>query len=172
MKSCFLVVGIALTVLLASCGPVKPTLTPPTVTSAVLPSATFTATALPTFTQVPPTATATPPPTATQTARPTSTATATPQPTVTSTPPAFLLTQDLPPIPAGKGALIVTNHYAQAEVGLDIGGKAYKIPASGRMVIFLSPGHYSFSLSVIGLAGKTGATDIPENYYVPLDPGK
>jgi hypothetical protein len=82
-----------------------------------------------------------------------------------------LLTQDLPPIPTGKGALIVNNHYAQ-DLGIDIGGKQYKIPGSGRGVIFLSPGHYTFSFSVVGLAGKTGATDIPENYYVPLDPGE
>jgi hypothetical protein len=171
MKSRFLVVGIALTVLLASCGPVKPTLTPPTVANApVLPSATLTATALPTATStpVPPTATATPPPTATQTARPTATATASLTPTASPTLPAFLLTQDSPPIPTGKGGLIVTNDFSQ-ELGLEIGGKFYTIPGFGRMVIFLAPGRYTFSVAIPGLAGGSGIVQILENYYVPQE---
>lgn len=106
------------------------------------------------------------------TASPTATATATPVPTITPTPPAFLLTQDLPSIPFGKGALIVANHYGQDELALDIGGTVYKIPASGRMVIFLSPGHYTFSASVGGHAGRSGAIQILENYYVPQDYGQ
>lgn len=171
MKSYFLVVGIALTVLVASCGPVKPTTTPPTVANAVaLPSATLTATVLPTVTStpVPPTATATP------TARPTATATstATLAPTARPTLPAFLLTQDSPPIPPGMGALIVANHYQQDELDLDMGGKVYKIPGSGRMVIFLAPGRYQYSVSVSGHAGRNGATVIVENYYVPQDYGQ
>lgn len=167
MKS-YCIVGVALTILLASCGPVQPTTTPPTVTSAVvLPSATFTVAALPTATStsVPPTATPT------STATPTATATQT-SPTVTPTPPAFLLTQGLPPIPAGKGALIVTNHYAQDELDLNIADTLYKIPGSGRGVIFLSPGRYTYSASVLGHAGRSGATVIPENFYVPQDYGQ
>jgi hypothetical protein len=82
-----------------------------------------------------------------------------------------MLTQDTPQLPAGKGALLVTNHYGQGELVISIGGQDYKIPASGRGIILLSPGHYTFSLSVVGLASKAGMVDIPEFYYVPLDPG-
>jgi hypothetical protein len=81
------------------------------------------------------------------------------------------LTQDLPPIPPGKGALIVANHYGQ-DLDLDIGSQVYKIPGSSRMVIFLLPGHYTFSASVAGHAGRSGATQILENYYVPQDYGQ
>jgi hypothetical protein len=170
MKSYRMVVGVALAVLLSSCGPVKPTTTPPTVTSAVLPSATLTAVAhaTATFTSIPPTATTLPTTTATLAA----TATATLQPTMTPTSPAFLLTQNFPPIPKGMGALIVLNHYQQDELDLDIGGVVYKIPGAGRMVIFLSPGRHTFSASVAGHAGRSGATEIVENYYVPQDYGQ
>ncbi len=160
--------ALALMILVASCATSQSIPTPlPTLTEVVvLPSPTSTALPTPTFTPVPPTATSTP------TTIPTSTATATSVPTITPTLPAFLLTQDLPPIPAGKGALIVANHYGQDELDLDIGGTVYKIPGSGRMVIFLSPGHYTFSASVAGHAGKSGALEILENYYVPQDYGQ
>jgi hypothetical protein len=176
MKS-YWIVGIVPAILLASCGPVQPTLTPPTVMSAVVsPSPTFTVTPLPTatVTPVPPTATptSTAMPTAiatpTSTATPTPTATATLQPTATPTLPAFLLTQDFPPIPTGKGALIVVNHLSR-ELGLDIGSRLYKIPGLGRMLIFLSPGHYTFSLTIPGYRGYTGATEIVESYYIQQD---
>jgi hypothetical protein len=82
-----------------------------------------------------------------------------------------LLTQDLPPIPAGKGALIVVNHNS-GELALDISSKLYKIPGSGRMVIFLAPGRYNFSGTIPGYAGRTGATQIVENFYVQQDYGE
>ncbi len=156
--------GLALAMLAVSCAAAQQIPTPlPTMTEVVaLPSATPTALPTPTFTPIPPTETSTL----------TATATATSVPTIRPTPPAFLLTQDLPAIPVGKGALIVTNHYGQDELDLDIDGKVYKIPGSGRMVIFLSPGHYTFSASVAGHAGRSGATQILENYYLPQDYGQ
>ena len=168
MKLLYVSGGFALALLVASCATTQAIPTPlPTLTEVVvLPSATSTASPTPTFTPLPPTETATP------TATPTAKATATPVPTITPTPPAFLLTQDLPPIPVGKGALIVANHYGQDELNLDIGGTVYKIPGSGRMVIFLSPGQYTFSASVGGHAGRSGAFQILENYYVPQDYGQ
>ncbi len=83
-----------------------------------------------------------------------------------------MLTQDTPQLPAGEGALLVTNHYGQGDLVLSIGGYDYKVPASGRAIILLTPGHYTFSLSLVGLASKSGAVDIPEDYYVPLDAGQ
>ncbi len=166
MKSYRMIIGVALAILLASCGPVKPTLTPPTVTSAVLPSATFTATVLPTATVTPVPPTATTPPTATAT--PTVAPTATPKPTLTPTPAGPFSTQNLPPIPAGMGAWVVMNYFSQ-ELGLDIGGKFYKVPASSRLVIFLPPGRYTFSATIPGYAGGNGITDILENNYTPQD---
>ena len=163
----YCIIGVGLAILLASCGPVQPTTTPPTVTSAVvLPSPTFTLTPLPTATVTLVPLTATP----TSIAIPTATATRTLTPTITPTPPAFLLTQDLPPIPAGKGALIVVN-YNSGELALDLSGKLYKIPGSSRMVIFLVPGRYNYSGTIPGFAGKTGTTEIVESFYIQQDYG-
>ncbi len=169
MKSYCMPVGVAAAILLASCATTQPSTPQPTVTNTVVLSlATFTATPLPTatLTPIPPTATAMP----TSTTTPTATSTATLKPTVTPTLPAFLLTQDFPPIPTGMGALIVANHNSQ-ELDLDISGKLYKIPGLSRMVIFLSPGRYNFSGTIPGYAGRTGATEILESYYIQQDYG-
>ena len=171
MKFYRMVIGVALAIVLAACALAQSSPPPPTATNTViLPSATFTATPLPTATVTPVPPTATVPPTSTAT--PTAMATATLPPTITPTPAAFLLTLDFPPIPKGMGALIVVNHYQQDELDLDIGGKVYKVPGSGRMVIFLSPGRHTFSASVAGHAGRSGATEIVENYYIPQDYGQ
>jgi hypothetical protein len=166
MKTYLVLIGVALAVLIASCGPVKPTATPPTLAIAVLPSATWTATAVPisTSTPVPPTATVSP----TLAPTPTATATATPKPTAAPAPTVSSETQDLPPIPAGMGGLVVKNFFSQ-ELGLEIGGKFHKIPGFGQIVIFLPPGRYTFSATIPGYAGGSGVTEILEHYYVPQD---
>ena len=170
MKTCCIVAIFASAILIAACGPVRPTDSPPTVTSTpvVLPSST------PTLTPSP-TATATPvPPTATQTRTPTPTVTPTKTSTPTATPtlPAFLLTKDTPLLPTGKGGLVVVNNYVLDDLSLNIANKAYEIPHSSRMLIFLPPGRYTFTMSDPGHNGRNSTIEIQEGYYLPLTFGE
>jgi hypothetical protein len=64
--------------------------------------------------------------------------------------------------------LIIVNHFGTV-MNFDLAGKVYQIPASGRMVIFLSPGHYNFSASAINYAGRAGTTDVVAGYYRQQD---
>ncbi|MBI5033072.1 MAG: hypothetical protein HZB51_21330 [Chloroflexi bacterium] len=169
-------VGMVILILLSSCAIGQPATSLPTPTSTLI-------VASPTAVVVIPTATNTPvPPTATSTATlaPTATPTQTPNPTATWTPtrlpsptptlPPFLLTNDTPGLPKGMGGLIVVNHTG-TELNYDLAGKVYKVPANGRMIIFLAPGKYTFSVSATNFAGKSGATEVTDGYYRQQDWG-
>jgi len=184
MKLNRLVVGIIAAVLLTACAKGQPAIALPTATYTVVPpTATMTATSIPTATNTAtPTSTATATNIATATSTsiptlmpsltpsPTATAAATTKPSPTPTLPPFLLTNDTPPLPAGKGGLIINNHLG-TDLDYDIGGKVYKVPAYSRMIIFLAPGHYNFSGSAIGYQSKSGATDVLDGYYRNQDWG-
>ncbi len=172
-----MMVGMILALMLSSCAMGQPAASLPTPTSAAaLPSPTIRVAVVPTSTStaVPPTATSTSVPTSTstptQTLLPTATSTPTTIPSPTPTLAPFLLTADTPGLPAGQGGLIVVNH-AGEELNYNIGGKLYKVPAYGRMVIFLDPGNYTFSASAINFAGKSGSTEVLEGYYRQQDWG-
>src|SRR5512140_833864 len=148
-------IGLVIILVLSSCAIGQPAISLPTPTNTVaLVSPTLAVAVVPTATNtpVPPTATstftATPTLTPTQTPLPTATSTPTLVPSPTPTLAPFLLTNDTPGLPKGIGGLIVVNH-AGEELNYNIGGKLYKVPAYGRMVIFLSPGKYTFSASAI-----------------------
>ena len=184
MKLNRLVVGIIAVVLLTSCAKGQPAIALPTATYTVVPpTATITATAVPTATStMTPTFTATATATATATSTstptltpsltpsPTATATATTKPSPTPTLPPFLLTNDTPPLPAGKGGLIVNNHLG-TELDYDLGDKVYKVPPYSRMIIFLAPGRYNFSASAASYQSKSGSTEVLDGYYRNQDWG-
>ncbi len=57
-------------------------------------------------------------------------------------------TSQFPAIPAGMGGLVVVNWYGQ-EMNLQIGGKPYKVPASGgQVIIYLPPGRQNYSANI------------------------
>lgn len=169
-------VGIILAFMLSSCAMGQPATSLPTPTNTAVLSSLTAVAVIPTApnTPVPPTATSTftPTPTLTPTQTPLPTATSTPTlvPSPTPTLAPFLLTKDTPDLPKGMGGLVVVNH-AGEELNYNIGGKLYKIPAYGRMVIFLSPGKYTFSASAVNFAGKSGSTEVTEGYYRQQDWG-
>lgn len=103
--------------------PPSPTSVPSTATQ-VPPTATFAATSTP----IPPTST--PAPTATAIL---------PTPTITPTPG--------PTMPAGMGALLVTNNVGQYDIHFTIDAKNYLAPMGGGiLIIYLSPGSHRFSV--------------------------
>jgi hypothetical protein len=79
-----------------------------------------------------------------------------------------LLTKDTPPLPAGKGGLVVENVFVLDKLSLDIGGKVYELPPSSRMLIFLPPGRYNFTMSDPGHNGRNGTVQIQEGFYLPV----
>ncbi len=169
---------LTLGMLLASCAIGQPAISLPTPTSTVaLPTAPLVVAVSPTATSTPrpptPTATATAIATATltPTLTPTSTATPTRLPTATlAALPAFLMTNDTPPLPPGKGGLIINNHFG-VELNYDLGGKVYQVPPNSRMIIFLAAGKYTFTASAVGYASKSGATEVLDGYYRNQDWG-
>ena len=65
-------------------------------------------------------------------------------------------------IPAGNGGLMVVNYYSR-EMNYEIGGKLYKIPASGgKQVIFLPPGNKTYSADSPGIGRASGSIEIRE----------
>jgi hypothetical protein len=108
----------------------------------------------PTPTSVPPTAILVPP---TATLAPTSTLTPTstpmpptsiPAPTATAIPPTSMITPTPgPTMPAGMGALLVTNKVGQYDINFTIDAKNYLAPmGGGTLMIYLSPGSHHFSV--------------------------
>jgi hypothetical protein len=83
-----------------------------------------------------------------------------------------MLTQDTPQLPVGMGGLVVVNAYVQDKLSLTIASKAYDIPPSSRMLIFLPPGGYTFTMSDPGHNGRNGSIQIQQGYYLPLKFGE
>lgn len=166
------VVGMIAAVLLTACAKGQPAIALPTATDTpVPPTPTALSTPMPTATPAMTltfTATAPAPSTNTPTlapaATPSPTATALAKPSPTPTLPPFLLTNDTPPLPGGKGGLIINNRLG-TDLNYNIGGVTYKIPPFSRAIIFLSPGHYNFSASAAAYQSKAGSTDVLDGYY-------
>lgn len=184
MKRTLLVVFV-LALFVVACGPVTPTPAPttPTTVVTVVPTvnakatenaiishvfATMTA-AVPAPTNAPvvivqPTATRKP--TVKATTAPAAKATATPirpagPPPATSDP--YLMQ-----IPKGSGAILAVSYVGNRDANFTIADKTYVVPANGKTLIVLAPGHYTFTVQLPAMpdGSKTDIIDIVADRYI------
>jgi hypothetical protein len=76
-----------------------------------------------------------------------------------------------PEIPAGMGAILVTN-YCGFDVNIDVAGQFHTIPINGSLVIFVPPGEHSISATAGGkwlVCGGGGCSaPVTEGKYTPF----
>ncbi len=185
MKRTLLVVFV-LALLVAACGPVTPTAepTPPTTVATLVPTVNFRATENLIIAHVFATMTAVAPPPPTSVPVVAAPATATKKPTVRTTtaavakatatpirpggPPAATGDPWLAQIPKGSGAILAVSYVGNRDTNFTIAGKTYVVPANGKTLIVLAPGHYTFTVQIPAWAkgSKTDVIDIVADRYI------
>ncbi len=184
MKRILLVVFV-LALLVVACGPVTPTPEPttPTTVPTVAPTVNAKATenaiiahVFATMTAAVPVATSAPvvvvpaTPTRKPTVKPTTAAvvkaTATPLRPVAPTG----ATADpwMAQIPRGSGAILAVSYVGNRDANFTIADKTYVVPAMGKTLIVLAPGHYNFTVQLPAMANgsKTDQIDIVADRYI------
>ncbi|MBI3537367.1 MAG: PD40 domain-containing protein [Chloroflexi bacterium] len=90
-----------------------------------------------------------------------------PTPVALATKTALPPISNLEPIPAGMGGLVLTNRYVQ-ELEIDIGAKLYRVPPSGRTIVFLPPGRQTYSANVPGRGRLSGVVEVQLGKYMEV----